>query len=70
MAAILSFDELTSREIAALAENIGQTPEAFVEAFARDIHRAIRERDGLEAIEAENAARRNKTNGKAETTEQ
>lgn len=58
MSIILSFDETTSREIAALAESIGQTPETYIEAFARDIHRAVKDREGIEAIEAENAARR------------
>lgn len=58
MATTLSFDETTSREIAALAENIGQTPEGYIEAYARDIHRAVRDRGGIEAIESENATRR------------
>lgn len=56
MTTILSFDESTSREIAALAENIGQTPDQYLDAFARDIHRAVRDRGGVEAIEAANAA--------------
>jgi len=54
----IAFDEPTSREIAALAENIGQTPDQYLDAFARDIHRAVRDRGGVEAIEAANAARR------------
>lgn len=56
MTTTYSFDEVTSREIAALAKNIGQTPESYIDAFARDVHRATRERGGVEAIEAENAA--------------
>jgi len=56
MSTILSFDEPTSREIAALAENISQTPDQYLDAFARDIHRAVRDRGGVEAIEAANAA--------------
>ena len=58
MSTILSFDEPTSRAIAALAENIGQTPDQHLDAFARDIHRAVRDRGGVEAIEAENASRK------------
>lgn len=58
MTAIISFSEETSREIAALAENIGQTPDQYLDAFARDIHRAVRDRGGVEAIEAENASRK------------
>lgn len=58
MTAIISFSEETSREIAALAENIGQTPDQHLDAFARDIHRAVRDRGGVEAIEAENASRK------------
>lgn len=58
MATTRLFDETTSRYAAALAENIGQTPEEYLGAYARDIHRAVRDRGGIEAIESENAARR------------
>ena len=54
----ISFDETTSREIAALASAEGTTTEQWLNCYVFNIHRAIRDRGGIEAIEAANAARR------------
>lgn len=52
----ISFDEPTSREIAALASAEGTTTEQWLNRYVIDIHRAVRDRGGVEAIEAANAA--------------
>lgn len=54
----IAFDEPTSREIAALASAEGTTTEQWLNRYVIDIHRAVRDRGGVEAIEAANAARR------------
>lgn len=58
MSTILSFDEPTSREIAALASAEGTTTEQWLNRYVIDIHRAVTDRGGVEAMEAETAARR------------
>lgn len=58
MPTILSFDETTSREIAALASAEGTTPEQWLNRYALNIHRVVRDRGGIEALEAENASRK------------
>lgn len=58
MTTIVSFNETTSREIAALAEAEGCTVEQWLNRYTLDIHRGVTDRGGVEAIEAENAARR------------
>lgn len=53
----ISFDETTSREIAALASAEGATTEQWLNRYVIDIHRAVTDRGGVEAVEAETLAR-------------
>ena len=59
MTTIVSFNATTSRNIAALAEAEGKTVEEWMFRYVHDIDRAVRDRGGVEAIEAETAARNN-----------
>lgn len=58
MTAIISFSEETSREIAALAEAEGANVDQWLNRYVVDIHRAVTDRGGVEALEAANASRR------------
>lgn len=53
---IVSFNETTSRQIAALAAAEGATVEQWLNRYVLDIDRACRDRGGVEAIEAANAS--------------
>lgn len=57
MSTILSFDEPTSREIAALASAEGTTTEQWLNRYVIDIHRAVADRGGIDELEAANAAK-------------
>ena len=54
MSAIVSFNETTSREIAALAESEHATVEQWLNRYVLDIRRAVADRGGIDALEAAN----------------
>lgn len=56
MSTTISFDSTTSREIAALAAHEGCTVEQWLNRYVIDIHRAVHDRGGIEALEAATAA--------------
>ena len=58
MTAIISFSEETSREIAALAEAEHATVDQWLNRYVIDIHRAVADCGGIDALEAANASRR------------
>ena len=58
MSTIVSFSETTSREIAALADAEGASTEQWINRYVIDIRRAVADHGGIDALEAENAARR------------
>ena len=58
MTTIVSFPETTSAQIAALATSEGTTVEQWLNRYVIDIRRAVADRDGIDALEAANAARR------------
>lgn len=57
MPTIVSFDSTASREIAALSGAEGATVEQWLNRYVIDIHRAVTDRGGIEALEAANAAK-------------
>jgi len=68
MSTIVSFDPTTSREIAALAGAEGATVEQWLNRYVIDIHCAVADRGGIDALEAANASRREATASPTETT--
>lgn len=58
MTTIVSFNETTSRNIAALAEAEGKTVEEWLHRYDLDIARGVSDRGGIDAIEASNAQAR------------
>lgn len=53
----VAFSEAASRNIRALAALEGKTPEDYLNRYAIDIANTVRDRGGIEALEAEIQAR-------------